>query len=105
MVNRLKKNNSRSVPWVSVIQELAPVLSDAIARRPRHVPCPVHGGKDGLRCFDDFDETGGMICNTCGAFPNGYLVLAWALDLPTTEVARTVRKVLRNGGIPSVENH
>ena len=96
---------NQNIPWVSVIRHLAPEFKQAISHRPTHVPCPMHGGQDGLRCFDDFDETGGMICNTCGAFPNGYLVLAWALDLPTKQVARIVRKVLRNGGVQNVENH
>ena len=79
---------------------LCPELAGAVANRPRHVPCPVHGGKDGLRCFDDFDETGGMVCNTCGAFPNGYLVLAWIHNITTQEAARLVRnttKTVNNG--------
>ena len=87
------------IPWESTICHLVPEFNQAINNKPRHVPCPMHGGKDGLRCFDDFDESGGMVCNTCGAFPNGYLVLAWALDLPTKEVARIIQKVLRNGGV------
>lgn len=91
--------------WPKIIPFLAPSLGKAVASRPYHVPCPVHGGTDGLRCFDDFAETGGMICNTCGPFPNGFLVLAWVLDLPTKEVARIIRTFLRNGGVKNVENH
>ncbi|MCX2972940.1 hypothetical protein EYC87_04980 [Halieaceae bacterium IMCC8485] len=77
--------------WPDIISRLAPELRAAVQSRPRHVLCPVHGGKDGLRCFNDFDETGGMICNTCGAFPNGYLVLAWTLDIPIQEAVQLVR--------------
>lgn len=77
--------------WPDIISRLVPELRAAVQSRPQHVPCPFHGGKDGLRCFDDFDETGGIICNTCGAFPNGFLVLAMALDISTSEAANKVR--------------
>jgi hypothetical protein len=30
-----------------------------------------HGSKDGFRLFKDAEYTGGGICNTCGAFPDG----------------------------------
>src|SRR5210317_1541204 len=63
--------------WNEIIAILAPELQTAIINRPDHVPCPVHGGKDGLRCFPDFDETGGMVCNTCGPFSDGIDVLRW----------------------------
>lgn len=38
--------------------------------------CPIHGSSkgaagDGFRLFDDFVQTGGGICNSCGAFPTG----------------------------------
>ena len=82
--------------WSSLITHLAPELAGAVAKRPGHVPCPVHGGKDGLRCFDDFDQTGGMVCNTCGPFPNGYLVLAWIHDIATQEAARRVRAACKS---------
>ncbi len=78
--------------WAEIIPALAPKWGEAVLNRPRHVPCPVHGGVDGLRCFDDFDITGGMICNTCGPYPNGFLVLSWALGKPTKEVAHKIRK-------------
>ena len=39
-----------------------------VAGTTRHVPCPFHGGKDGFRFFDDYQETGMSICNTCGVF-------------------------------------
>lgn len=94
-----------NIPWPIVICHLAPEFDQVVANRPRHMPCPIHGGQDGLRCFDDFDETGGMVCNTCGAFPNGYLVLAWTLGLPTKQVAKIIQKVLRNKEMQSAKIH
>lgn len=37
----------------------------------KHSGCPWCGGKDRFRVFDDFNETGGCICNQCGKFANG----------------------------------
>lgn len=66
--------------WLDIFHTLAPELSDACLRIGRHVPCPVHGGKDGFRLFKDAAETGGGICNTCNggeAMPTGWKVLEW----------------------------
>jgi putative DNA primase/helicase len=90
--------------WPKIIPWLAPKMSDAVRKRPKHVPCPVHGGKDGLRCFDDFEKTGGMVCNTCGSFPNGYMVLSWARSISTAEAARLVRKFAADGGSSTSNN-
>jgi phage/plasmid primase-like uncharacterized protein len=79
------KENCKGI-WPQIISSLAPDLDDAIKYRPHHVPCPIHGGKDGLRAFNDFDGTGGMICNTCGSFPDGIATIMWINDwsFPTT---------------------
>ena len=50
--------------WLDILSGLAPDLRPAVEKRGRHVPCPVHGGKDGFRLFRDADQTGGGICNT-----------------------------------------
>ena len=52
--------------WADILGELAPELMPAIEAGADHVPCPVHGGKDGFRVFNDFQETGGGVCNTSG---------------------------------------
>ena len=60
--------------WLDIFRAFAPALDDACLRVGRHVPCPVHGGKDGFRLFEDAAETGGGICNTCNggiAMPTG----------------------------------
>jgi phage/plasmid primase-like uncharacterized protein len=63
--------------WVTLLGYFAPALLPALNKPGYHVPCPVHGGKDGFRVFPDVDTSGGGICNTCGAFPNGFLLLRW----------------------------
>lgn len=63
--------------WISILETLAPVLGPACGRVGKHVPCPIHGGKDGFRLFRDAAETGGAICASCGARPDGFDVLQW----------------------------
>jgi phage/plasmid primase-like uncharacterized protein len=77
--------------WGEILPALAPELSEAIESANRsnpHVPCPVHGGKDGFRLYKDFESTGGGVCNTCGQFPNGVLLLAWLKNITTKEAYR-----------------
>ena len=63
--------------WLTVLHALAPELDAALAKPGRHVSCPVHGGRDGFRLFQDVDTSGGGICNTCGASPDGFSLLQW----------------------------
>lgn len=66
--------------WSSIISSLAPELSEHINRKSKHGPCPRHNGKngDGFRVFNDFEKTGGGVCNTCGTFTDGFALLEWA---------------------------
>lgn len=63
--------------WMQILGALAPELAPALRKYGRHVPCPVHGGRDGFRLFKDVEETGGGICNTCGSRHDGFAVLMW----------------------------
>ncbi|WP_237509656.1 DUF7146 domain-containing protein [Pseudomonas oryzihabitans] len=69
--------------WDSILEDLCPEIdARAFSKVGRHVACPVHGktGRkgDGFRFFrKDFHESGGGICNTCGAFPDGFALLQW----------------------------
>lgn len=77
--------------WREVLAHLAPEIK---TESKRHQPCPVHGGKDGFRLFNDSAATGGGICNSCGAFPDGFALLMWlkGWDFPTAleEVASSI---------------
>lgn len=37
--------------WDAIFCALAPMLKEAMQQPGKHVPCPVHGGKDGFDCF------------------------------------------------------
>lgn len=64
--------------WGAILGALAPQLQPAIGQGGRrHVPCPVHGGKDGFRVFKDVEETGASVCNTCGRHSDGFATLMW----------------------------
>lgn len=85
--------------WLEIFLALAPELREAIERPGKHVPCPVHGGKDGFRFFDDAAQTGGGICNTCGPKPDGFAVLQWVNDWDFPQAARAVSDWLdKNAG-------
>ena len=83
--------------WEEILLAKAPQTQDAIAHSgKRHVPCPVHGGKDGFRMFKDFRETGGGICNTCGHFRDGFSLLRWLNGWTGKEVLEEVEAYLGN---------
>jgi phage/plasmid primase-like uncharacterized protein len=73
-------------------------------RAPRHVPCPVHGGKDGFRLFQDWRETGGGISNKDGAFADGISLLMWVNKWSFPETIRNIADVL-GGNAGQAHNH
>ena len=87
--------------WGGIMSILAPELECALEKAPRHVPCPMHQGKDGFRLYKDFERTGGGICNSCGPFPNGFKLLQWLRGWTFPEALEAVSEVL-NGGTPVV---
>ena len=78
--------------WPYIFEDLAPELSEAMASAPHHVTCPVHGGRtgDGFRLFKDYPESGGGICNSCGAQPSGFGMLAWIRGYDIKDAIRDV---------------
>lgn len=82
--------------WPKIISFLAPELKQAIYQQSHHVPCPVHGGKDGLRTFADFNETGGVVCNTCGAKSDGIATLKWISGWDFIETIDAIESCLEN---------
>ena len=76
--------------WTGILAAIAPALAPALSHPGRHVPCPVHDGKDGFRLFRDAEQTGGGICNTCGAFHDGFALLMWVNRWSFPEALRAV---------------
>ena len=83
--------------WISILHALAPQLSQACEHLGQHVPCPVHGGTDGFRLFKDVEQTGGGICNTCGAFADGFALLEWVTGWTFPEAKDAVKHFLGIG--------
>lgn len=68
--------------WSGIINALCGShLNEAVQRYGDPVDCPVCGGKKKFRVFDKpgrgFEETGGVICNSCGSFADGLSTIAW----------------------------
>ena len=82
--------------WRKIICFLDIELQEAIYSNGKHVPCPVHGGKDGLRTFEDFNETGGVVCNTCGAMHDGISTLKWKKGWSFPETIQVIEHCLKH---------
>lgn len=90
--------------WLYILPALAPALAEACSRPGKHVPCPVHGGKDGFRLFEDASDTGGGICNTCGPRSDGFALLEWITGKPFRDVLEDVARYIGAGALPTPEN-
>lgn len=92
--------------WLGILGQLAPELGAALSRIGRHVGCPVHGGKDGFRLFKDAAVSGGGICNSCGAFPDGFALLMWLKGWTFPEALEQVAEALglsESGPVPPAQ--
>ena len=58
----------------------------------KHHGCPKCGGEDRFRAFDDFDRSGGVICNQCHDKKNsdGFSSIAWLCGCKFTEAIQKV---------------
>ncbi|QSA98044.1 toprim domain-containing protein [Methylococcus sp. EFPC2] len=68
-----------------------------LAKPGRHHACPVHGGRDGFRLFRDAEVSGGGICNSCGAKPDGFALLMWLRNWRFPAALAAVAQVLGGG--------
>jgi putative DNA primase/helicase len=81
--------------WLLIVSALARHAEDALKKPGRHVPCPIHGGKDGFRVFKkNFLETGGGVCNTCGPRHDGFELLMWLNNWNFKETLSAVGELL-----------
>lgn len=84
--------------WFAYFEACVPDLDEAITDHGSHVPCPMHGGSDGFRLFEDADMTGGGVCNSCGAYSDG-IALAMAInDWEFLKAVESIRTWLEDGG-------
>lgn len=62
----------------------------------QHGPCPKCGGTDRYRAFDDFEQTGGVLCNQCYSHKNadGFSTLQWWLGCDFARAAKSVAEFL-----------
>ena len=80
--------------WDSILEALSPKLRGALKVPGKHVPCPVHGGKDGYRVYKEVADEGRSVCNTCGHFTDGFDTLMWAENWTFRETVREVGRYL-----------
>lgn len=76
--------------WHHIFEDLAPKLAEALAYAPMHVACPHHGGNDGYRLFEHYNETGRGVCNTCGVQSSGLDTLMLATGWSLSEAMKKV---------------
>ena len=54
-----------------------------------------HARRNGFRLFPRYDQTGAGICNTCGAFTDGFAVLCWINGWSFPQAVNAVGNFLR----------
>jgi len=90
--------------WDDILRRLAPSLAPFLDKPGRHGPCPVHGTEgygDGFRVYKDVKETGGGHCNTCGGFPDGFSLIAFATGDSYKDILADVHKILGGADVQS----
>ncbi|WP_395795679.1 toprim domain-containing protein [Aquimonas sp.] len=92
--------------WDRIIRNLAPQLGNVIDAGGKHTSCPHpshnnqrHG--DAMRTYRDFPATGGMVCNTCGFFKDGWAVLRWIHNWTFGETVKAIEGCFSGGQIPA----
>ncbi len=83
--NSTQLKNRMASRWLSAFSDLAPGLRHAIDNLGKNVPCPLQGGKDGFRLFDDANETGGGVKQSERVIPEGIDMLMWVNGWSFTE--------------------
>ena len=92
------KDTARGL-WASVHLQLCGIANECITTK--HVPCPRHGGKDKWRVFDDYENTGGAVCQDCGKMADGLEVVRRFTGCSLPEAIDRIGDYL---GLPPKEN-
>jgi putative DNA primase/helicase len=95
MISEIKARARGS--WAEVISNNCEVALESL--NGQHGPCPCCGGKDRFRVFDDFAETGGVICNQCGSFPDGISTTAWLRSYGCKEAVKLLADYFHISGV------
>lgn len=83
--------------WREIVSRTSGVSIDLLDRK--HHGCPKCGGSDRFRALDDFDRTGGVICNQCftkqtGNHCDGFSTVQWLTGKSFPDVIRDVMQFL-----------
>jgi phage/plasmid primase-like uncharacterized protein len=95
MISEIKARARGS--WAEVISNNCEVALESL--NGQHGPCPCCGGKDRFRVFDDFAETGGVICNQCGSFPDGISTTAWLRNCSCKDAVKLLADYFHINGV------
>lgn len=88
----------------SMYPDLAPIMSKPGQLR---CACPIHGSSkgaaaDGFRVFEDFVETGGAVCNSCGVFPTAIDLVMFLEGCDHKEAVKLLKHQMGLDGSQSV---
>jgi len=99
-IDKDKVESAAQGRWHEIYAQLA---RDVLSDNPlKHRPCPVHGGTDGFRLYNDFLNSGGGCCNTCGYFKSGFSLLMWVNNWTFKETLESLAEVL---GVEGGQGH
>lgn len=78
--------------WASVHFRVCGISDESLTGK--HGPCPKHGGRDKWRSFDDYESTGGAVCNECGKMADGFAVIQSHLGCSFVEAIKLVAECI-----------
>lgn len=84
----IKATISRGIGWVSVAQRLGEPLSSFADQVGVAQDCPLHGGVNDMRAFNDFDTEGRLICSCCPSTIDVFDFLVESGMVQTLKLAR-----------------
>lgn len=82
---------AQSVGWRSVVSAITGLTAEQL--QPTHQPCPWCGGSDRYRAYSDFEQSGGVHCNQCGANADGFATISKALGFGPDRFGEVLRLV------------